>query len=300
MKYINYKLRFPEDKGVLYDSFQYPAGETQVRLKEKFGMLLTGGFIQNLQICAKISSAQDIIELMLLDSAIPYHKVISCDLVLPYMPYSRADRKFTEADCFGLKVFCDVLKNLNFWSAQSGGRILTLDAHSEVTKHQFLSLLENVSPVPLINGLIPEICSRSSGTFAILLPDAGAFKKYENTNFIGFRKFFATKKRDAATGKLSGFEIPDEVREFDNILIVDDICDGGGTFIGIAEQIPNSKLFLYVSHGIFSKGITDLRKHFRKIYTTNSFNQWYNKEFVTVYDAYEFLTNGVIQEATDE
>ena len=58
------------------------------------------------------------------------------------------------------------------------------------------------------------------------------------------------------------------------ILIVDDICDGGGTFLGLAQELKAKNagnLYLAVSHGIFSRGFEDLEKVFTKIYTTDSF-----------------------------
>ncbi len=101
----------------------------------------------------------------------------------------------------------------------------------------------------------------------ILLPDEGASTRYPE----GFRwpVLQCSKIRDAETGKLSGFEVP-SAEEFGKrpILIVDDICDGGGTFLGIAAKIPESNpLFLYVSHGIFSKGREALDLAFMKIFT---------------------------------
>jgi len=57
-------------------------------------------------------------------------------------------------------------------------------------------------------------------------------------------------------------------------IIVDDICDGGGTFIGLAEELRRrnaASLYLYVTHGIFSKDAdVKLLDHFAKVYTTNS------------------------------
>src|SRR6266436_4439963 len=81
------------------------------------------------------------------------------------------------------------------------------------------------------------------------------------------------KLRDARTGELSGFGINNDIEEYEKALIVDDICDGGGTFIGLAELIhginPGMELSLYVSHGIFSKGFVELDKQFVNIFTSD-------------------------------
>lgn len=61
------------------------------------------------------------------------------------------------------------------------------------------------------------------------------------------------------------------LQQGDDILIVDDICDGGATFLKIAKELPNTNLYLYVTHGIFSKGLGDLSRYFIKIFSTDSF-----------------------------
>jgi ribose-phosphate pyrophosphokinase len=57
-------------------------------------------------------------------------------------------------------------------------------------------------------------------------------------------------------------------------VIVDDICDGGRTFIELAKVIiaqnQEAKIYLVVTHGIFSAGFSELTNYFDGIYTTNS------------------------------
>jgi ribose-phosphate pyrophosphokinase len=82
--------------------------------------------------------------------------------------------------------------------------------------------------------------------------------------------------------------VPDTINSA--VLIVDDICDGGGTFIGIAKALPKDvKKYLYVTHGIFSKGLRELTGHFEHIYTTNSYPHGYAGNQVTTYDALELM-----------
>jgi len=160
-------------------------------------------------------------------------------------------------------------------------RIRTLDVHS-FRAQKNVGNLENVEARPFINRAIADICD-SGGHPVILLPDEGA-QRYGYSGALQ-----CTKRRDPATGRLSGFEVPDFDRS--EALIVDDICDGGGTFIGLAKELnrwsegasalaarantpypPLKKLYLYVTHGIFSRGLAELLKYFEKIYTTNSLN----------------------------
>jgi ribose-phosphate pyrophosphokinase len=91
---------------------------------------------------------------------------------------------------------------------------------------------------------------------------------------------FCSKKRDPLTGHLSGFEIknynPNPNADGQDLLIVDDICDGGGTFVGLAKELRKAgakKVYLYVTHGIFSKGLP--LEGIDRVFTTDSYsNDW--------------------------
>ena len=82
-------------------------------------------------------------------------------------------------------------------------------------------------------------------------------------------------------------------------IIVDDICDGGRTFIELAKAIhgsrPTAEVYLVVTHGIFSNGLYELSKEITKIYSTNSVKEieadsysdyTVSKEFVTQLNVY--------------
>ena len=115
----------------------------------------------------------------------------------------------------------------------------------------------------------------------LISPDAGAKTKAEELYKSHSSSFdtisYCNKKRDPKTGKLSGFEAghPDYLGK--PCIIIDDICDGGGTFIGLAKELKKhnaGNLYLAVSHGIFSKGFSSLLGyHFHKIFTTNSYRR---------------------------
>lgn len=60
------------------------------------------------------------------------------------------------------------------------------------------------------------------------------------------------------------------------ILIVDDLCDGGATFIAGATYLRSicndiEELNLYVHHGLFTKGVDHVAQYFDKIITTTSY-----------------------------
>ncbi|MNQ12726.1 ribose-phosphate pyrophosphokinase [compost metagenome] len=61
----------------------------------------------------------------------------------------------------------------------------------------------------------------------------------------------------------------------ENVLVVDDICDGGRTFTELAKvlkQYDLGSLSLYITHGIFSAGVEVLTNVFDKVYTMNTYH----------------------------
>lgn len=79
------------------------------------------------------------------------------------------------------------------------------------------------------------------------------------------------KERDQETGRITNYKVPDVPKG--KCLVIDDICDGGSTFMMLGDAIEN-ELDLKVTHGIFSNNAdTKLLKRYGKIFTTNSYPQ---------------------------
>ena len=116
-------------------------------------------------------------------------------------------------------------------------------------------------------------------TYQILFPDAGARTRYEKNLNSKYPSIFCSKIRDVNTGKLSGFKIenPEDIK-YDQIMIIDDLCDGGGTFCGIASAVrevtPNISLSIFVTHMVNPRGIENLSKTFDHVWFTNSYKDW--------------------------
>jgi ribose-phosphate pyrophosphokinase len=255
-----------------YGVIDYPGGELQVRFNAGFAEAVK--LADRVRIVARVTGAKQILELALLASAVEGLGIgKGLDLVLPYLPYGRADRRFTEGDCHGLEVFGNIVASM------APRTVVSFDTHSAVA-HLKMPNFEDVSPLPLIQTAAVRFSEveRGSVDINILYPDEGASKRYSlpaevtgNVASVRLHFFHATKVRNAASGRLERFDVPEmPVRP---TLIVDDICDGGGTFIGIAKELgPAWKLGLYVSHGIFSRGIPILTSYFSKIYCSNSWS----------------------------
>jgi ribose-phosphate pyrophosphokinase len=116
------------------------------------------------------------------------------------------------------------------------------------------------------------------GEAALVAPDAGARKRVQTLakQLGGLPVVFAEKVRDTRTGEIVATSIVGELPNR-NLLVVDDICDGGRTFIELAAALKDKQaaqgldkpLFLYVTHGIFSKGLDVLTPLYKQVFTPN-------------------------------
>lgn len=180
-------------------------------------------------------------------------------LDIPYLPYARQDRVCNRGEAFALKLFTDFINNMDFEF------VVVKDVHSEVS----LKLLNTV-----VN-TTQDVCAMSLPTFDILLaPDKGAALKIGKMQQASDNILYAEKARDSE-GRIIGTVIKDvEKMQWKDVCVVDDICDGGATFIKLAEEIERQgvvpkSLSLYVTHGIFSKGIDIIFKKYDNIYVHN-------------------------------
>ena len=90
-----------------------------------------------------------------------------------------------------------------------------------------------------------------------------------------------SKVRDVATGKITSFSIDKicEYKEGTDIIVVDDLCDGGGTFIGIASKLRElkpRKLTLAITHAVQKGGIERVASVYDEVVITNSYKDWTN------------------------
>jgi ribose-phosphate pyrophosphokinase len=109
----------------------------------------------------------------------------------------------------------------------------------------------------------------------LVAPDAGALKKtMELSRLAGMPYIHADKKRNPENGEITGTAVHSSALGNQDVLIVDDICDGGRTFVELAKELKTlttGKIYLYVTHGIFSKGLGVFNGIIDHIYTAHVF-----------------------------
>lgn len=239
-----------------FNRFKFNGGEQHIKLLSPVGGC-------DVVIEAQLKDSDSVMELLIATDALRRADAGDIILLAPYIPYSRQDRVMASGESLSIRVMCDLI-NLQGYKA-----VYTLNNHSEVTT----ALLSNCFEINE-KRLLQRVLHHKRGS-VLISPDAGAAKKVDE---IG-RAFemdvvHATKERDAKNGDISNSHIDGRSICGKDCVIIDDICDGGRTFIELTKvMIPMGcdKISLYVSHGIFSKGVDFLKSRIDKVYVTNCF-----------------------------
>lgn len=202
-----------------------------------------------------------------------------CSLLLkmPYVPYARQDRSFSSGDAIGVRFFAKMINGMGFSS------VSILDPHSEVV----VGLLDNVCVTKSV--AVMRSAYREWGDKWIVAPDLGASKKAEEfAQAVGAKGVIQCMKVRNGSKVETTVLVHEKFADswIDHAVVVDDICDGGATFIATSEALSEyldiDKLDLVVTHGIFSAGFDKLLDNFDKIITTNSYKCADSHDDVTV------------------
>jgi ribose-phosphate pyrophosphokinase len=219
-------------------------------------------------------------------------------LLLPYLPAGRSDHPENHDDPLGVKVYAD------FINAMNPQQVIGIDPHSPVV-NRYMRNLTVADPWPLTVKAMMEAHPGEMPYTSVIAPDKGAwgrassFATKYNLGCISMQKH-----RDQATGRIESLSLPDNVSldPKGRYLVVDDICDGGRTFMELAKYMQDrygigpDQLGLWVTHGIFSGNAPQLRGHYANIYTTDSHPGYTREHVATTVVHVEELLHTTIKE----
>lgn len=218
----------------------------------------------------KYSINDDIMALAFTVDALKHqYPLATLHLDMPYVPYARQDRVCSPGEAHQLKVTAKMINGMGF------ATVTSVDPHSSVAE----AVYDRFHVVDQIS-IFQNLKLNWSDTY-IVAPDQGATKKCE-----AFAKavhaagvITCSKVREMSTGRILGLRLLDEVDHGMNLFVLDDLCDGGRTFIEVAKALRMrcrnnqgqiGKLELAVTHGLFTKGVGVVKDFYDEIYTTDS------------------------------
>lgn len=251
------RTQLMEEFAIPISVLKFSGGEIQVRLESSF---FAKKDITSITIVSDIRSSDDIMTLILATDALRRNAgaSIPISLICPYLPYARQDRPCFPGEAFSLEALAGILNGQKYKS------VTCLDVHSKVA----FSKIENLVSVGLPN-LVPY--SLTDGMTTIVAPDSGASDRAQKLADSRLKNCIRLRKhRNPENGNISfdsqvesiGYSY-DDPKDVKRLLVVDDICDGGVTFVlgaGLLRGLfgEDVEIHLWVTHGIFSKGVEAL------------------------------------------
>lgn len=231
----------------------FPAGESYTKILEIHKVTPT------MIVSMYLGQAEETMSTIMLANACREAGATRVILHAPYLPYSRQDRVCSEGESNSFAVYLSLLRIVF-------DEVHTLDLHNPLvlTDSYVTNYLPKYSTISLtdVAGAI------------VVAPDKGAIGRA-----VAFASIFdldvtTMDKHRTPTGIIQTINEPSKIYEASRIVIVDDICDGGRTFIEAAKEIrkfnTDAILVLVVTHGIFSNGREELLKYFTKVVALNT------------------------------
>ena len=218
----------------------------------------------------------NIMELLLFIDSLKRASARTITLAIPYYGYSRQDRKTSGRQPIGAKLLADILQ------AAGATKIIAVDLHNPSIQGFF-----NI-PVDDLKGqyiLAPVV--KNAGKFTVVSPDhGGAVRARILAELVSdsIQIAIVDKRRTGANiSEISG--ILGDVKG-QNVVIIDDMIDTGGTIIKAAKalkEVGAKKIIVAATHGLFSRGFEEFDKseHIDKVLISDSIETVYNIKSTT-------------------
>ncbi len=191
------------------------------------------------------------------------------DLDIRYLLGARMDRSISAREPFTLRCITRMIKSAPL------RKIRVLDAHSSVATTMLGA--ENVLPFGPVQAVLATL-----GKCVVVIPDKGATDRVNKLTFASRSVTVqAEKQRNVDTGAIVGTRLHNtSLLPGQKCLIIDDIIDGGATFVATAKALREfgaSEVHLFATHAILNKGLR--LEGIDTIYTTDSYRDWQHVPF---------------------
>lgn len=196
--------------------------EIQVQIHES----VRGSYVFLIQ--STFSSAENILELLLLMDAAKRASAGYITAVIPYFGYARQDRKDKPRVAIGAKLIANIL------IAAGADRIMTMDLHADQIQGFFDIPVDHLQGDAIFIPYLREHKDMSNIIFAS--PDVGGVKRARN-----YAKYFKTElvicdKHREKANEVSSMTVIGNVEGAD-VILVDDLIDTAGTLCRAAELL---------------------------------------------------------------
>ncbi len=230
-----------------YELIHFPDGQKHLRILSEIDHKGT------YKVVCRLTNGDDLFVLMQVADILNRHCLV-WELDIKYLLAARTDRLFSMSDAHSLNIVNNILVGL-------GATLISCYEPHNVDKVIFCA--------PILQ--IPD-----AGVY-VAYPDKGARERYQDL-FVDETPILCGKVRDELSGALTGFVVErSQECSGEHIVLLDDLCDGGGTFMGLEPKLRElnpTSLTLQVAHAIQLEGIKKVASVYDKVIITNSYADW--------------------------
>lgn len=260
--------------------------EIRVEIKENIRnedvfIIQSGGFSE------EYSINDYIMECLIIIDACKRSMAKSITLICPCFPYARQDKKDESRAPISAKLLANILEKAGI------NRLVVMDLHASQIQGFFDIPVDNIYSFPLIDSYFKETYFKDltleqiQQKYVLVSPDAGAIKRtLKFAKMMKLKAVFMHKERNyQISNTVDNMFIVGDPKDIEGktAIILDDMCDTGGTLIKCANLLKESgaaSVICGVTHGILSgPAIEKLQKtdSITKMIVTNSLCQNKNK-----------------------
>lgn len=276
MNYPYLNLARREYSDIPYHIDSYPDGEKHLVIeghdwnKNKYVNVIT-----------RISSMDDLFILLQAEQILSHEEVYISKLIIPYILGARCDRRFSLGEAIDARIIVSLIDR----------NIAVQDKYYIFDPHSISLNIYNWKDLKVF----PKELNPNS--YCIVYPDKGAYDRMDN--IPGMSPYCCGSKVRDDSGiriELNKPNCRDSVTS--EIMVVDDLCDAGGTFVVLADALkdrfPSKKKNIFVTHAIQKIGIERMAEHYEHAYITNSYKDWDKEELPSNVTVIDVLKNSCI------
>jgi len=207
-----------------------------------------------------------LVDLMLVNDALKRASADTVVDILPYMKYSRQDRKDKSRVPISARVIADSI-------GYRADKVITTDLHADAIQGFYNKPFDNLHSFATVVDYLKKVHPEFLDNSVIVSPDVGgvararAFAKRLN------KEIAIIDKRREKAGEVAEMRIIGDISG-KNVIIVDDIIDSGGTLIEASKALKKNgavKVFACCTHAILSKNAVEkVPKHFDRVLITDT------------------------------
>jgi ribose-phosphate pyrophosphokinase len=198
------------------------------------------------------------LELALINQALKKSSASEIIDVIPYLKFSRQDRKDESRVSINAQVVADMVD-------RNADGVLTLDVHNPAIdgfyKKRFDNLYSFKTVLDYLKINYPDIFSN----LIVMSPDTGGAGRANNfAKKIGITDIAIGYKQRKTAGEVESIKIIGDVNG-KNVILIDDLVDSGNTLIKackVAKEQGAKNVYAYCTHGLFTEGFDKLAEHF--------------------------------------